>query len=210
MSVFCAMQWSCNGRGATHCDKVGAAAPVLALVLVLVVAVSMYGAGFVGGVVGAVGGVVSALTLYKKLLPHNDAAGVVLRTWPRAWPDQLCGRLSVVQRRERSATTAAAAAGHKARGGQRCCCCCSCCCCYRPLLRRAWLQPRQKARPQNRFQSNNNRFKLLLQQPSLLQLRLTILTKQGCEECSRDTSDPPFRRVNLFRRWLRHAPANPG
>ena len=182
------MQWSCNGRGATHCDKVGAAAPVLALVLVLVVAVSMYGAGFVGGVVGAVGGVVSALTLYKKLLPHNDAAGVVLRTWPRAWPDQLCGRLSVVQRRERSATTAAAAAGHKARGGQRCCCCCcSCCCCYRPLLRRAWLQPRQKARPQNRFQSNNNRFKLLLQQPSLLQLRLTILTKQGCEECSRDT-----------------------
>jgi len=63
MSVFCAMQWSCNGRGATHCDKVGAAAPVLALVLVLVVAVSMYGAGFVGGVVGAVGGVVSALTL---------------------------------------------------------------------------------------------------------------------------------------------------
>ena len=78
------MQWSCNGRGATHCDKVGAAAPVLALVLVLVVAVSMYGAGFVGGVVGAVGGVVSALTLYKKLLPHNDAAGVVLRTWPRA------------------------------------------------------------------------------------------------------------------------------
>ena len=63
MSVFCAMQWPCNGRGATHCDKVGAAAPVLALVLVLVVAVSMYGAGFVGGVVGAVGGVVSALTL---------------------------------------------------------------------------------------------------------------------------------------------------
>ena len=64
MSVFCAMQWSCNGRGATHCDKVGAAAPVLALVLVvLVVAVSMYGAGFVGGVVGAVGGVVSELTL---------------------------------------------------------------------------------------------------------------------------------------------------
>ena len=43
------MQWSCNGRGATHFDKVGAAAPVLALVLVLVVAVSMYGAGFVGG-----------------------------------------------------------------------------------------------------------------------------------------------------------------
>ena len=55
------------------------------------------------------------------------------------------------------------------------------------LLRRAWLQPRQKARLQNRFQSNNNRFKLLLPQPSLLQLRLTILTKQGCEECSRDT-----------------------
>jgi hypothetical protein len=49
----------------------------------------------------------------------------------------------------------------------------------------------------------------LLQQPSLLQLRLTILTKQGCEGCSRDTSDPPFRRVNLFRRWLRHAPASP-
>jgi hypothetical protein len=46
-----------------QCDKVGAAAPVLALVLVLVVAVSMYGAGFVGDVVGAVGGVVSALTL---------------------------------------------------------------------------------------------------------------------------------------------------
>ena len=55
------------------------------------------------------------------------------------------------------------------------------------LLRRAWLQPRQKARLQNRFQSNNNRFKLLLPQPSLLQLRLTILTKQGCEECSRGT-----------------------
>jgi hypothetical protein len=55
------------------------------------------------------------------------------------------------------------------------------------LLRRAWLQPRQKARLQNRFQSNNNRFKLLLPQPSILQLRLTILTKQGCEECSRDT-----------------------
>jgi hypothetical protein len=35
--------------------------------------------------------------------------------------------------------------------------------------------------------SNNNRFKLLLQQPSLLQLRLAILTKQGCEECTRDT-----------------------
>jgi hypothetical protein len=51
---------------------------------------------------------------------------------------------------------------------------------YRPPLRRAWLQPRQKARLQNRFQSNNNRFKLLLQQPSLLQLRLTMLTKQGC------------------------------
>ena len=55
------------------------------------------------------------------------------------------------------------------------------------LLRRAWLQPRQKARLQNRFQSNNNRFKLLLQQPSLLQLRLMILTKQGCEECTQDT-----------------------
>ena len=68
MSVFCAMQWSCNGRGATHCDKVGAAAPVLALVLVLVVAVSMYGAGFVGGVVGAVEGVVSVLILYKKFV----------------------------------------------------------------------------------------------------------------------------------------------
>ena len=62
------MQWSCNGRGATHFDKVGAAAPVLALVLVLVVAVSMYGAGFVGGVVGVVGGVVGVLTLYKKLV----------------------------------------------------------------------------------------------------------------------------------------------
>jgi hypothetical protein len=33
------MKWPYNGRGATHCDKVGAAAPVLALVLVLVVAV---------------------------------------------------------------------------------------------------------------------------------------------------------------------------
>jgi hypothetical protein len=40
----------------------------------------------------------------------------------------------------------------------------------------------------NRFQSNSNRFKLLLQQqPPLLQLRLTILTKQGCEqECTQD------------------------
>jgi hypothetical protein len=46
-------------------------------------------------------------------------------------------------------------------------------------VKRAWLQPRQKARLQNRFQSNNNLFKLLLQQPPLLQLRLTILTKQG-------------------------------
>jgi hypothetical protein len=55
---------------------------------------------------------------------------------------------------------------------------------YRPPLRRAWLQPRQKVRLQNRFQSNNNRFKLLLQQPSLLQLRLTVLTKQGGEECT--------------------------
>ena len=55
------------------------------------------------------------------------------------------------------------------------------------LLRRAWLQPRQKARLQNRFQSNNNRFKLLLPQPSLLQLRLAILTIEGCEECSQDT-----------------------
>jgi hypothetical protein len=53
-----------NGRGATHFDKVGAAAPVLALVLVLVVAViSMCGARFVGGVLGAAGDVVSALTL---------------------------------------------------------------------------------------------------------------------------------------------------
>jgi hypothetical protein len=58
------------------------------------------------------------------------------------------------------------------------------------LLRRAWLQPRQKARLQNRYQSNNNRFKLL-PQSSLLQLRLTILTKQGCEEWSRDKSDRP-------------------
>jgi hypothetical protein len=67
MSVFCAIQWPCNGRGATHCDKVGAAAPVLALVLVLVVAVSMCGARLlVGSVVGAVAvgdRVVSALTL---------------------------------------------------------------------------------------------------------------------------------------------------
>ena len=56
------MQWSCNGRGATHFDKVGAAAPVLALVLVVAV-ISMCGARFVGGVVGAAGDVVSALTL---------------------------------------------------------------------------------------------------------------------------------------------------
>ena len=55
------VEWSWNGRGASHCDKVGAAAPVL--VLVLVVAVSMCGARFVGGVVGAAGAVVSALTL---------------------------------------------------------------------------------------------------------------------------------------------------
>jgi hypothetical protein len=39
----------------------------------------------------------------------------------------------------------------------------------------------------NRFQSNNNRFKPLLQKPPLFQLRLTILTKQGCEECTRDS-----------------------
>jgi hypothetical protein len=61
MAVECGM----NGRGASHCDKdkVGAAAPVLALVLV--VAVSMCGAQFVGGVVGAQQGlaVVSVLTL---------------------------------------------------------------------------------------------------------------------------------------------------
>jgi hypothetical protein len=30
-----AVQWPRNGRGATHCDQVGAAAPVLALVLVV-------------------------------------------------------------------------------------------------------------------------------------------------------------------------------
>jgi hypothetical protein len=51
-----------NGRGATHNDKVSAAAPVLALVLV--VAVGMCGAWFVGSVVGgAAGDVGSALTL---------------------------------------------------------------------------------------------------------------------------------------------------
>jgi hypothetical protein len=48
-------------------------------------------------------------------------------------------------------------------------------------------QPRQNARLQNRFQSNNNRFKLLLPQPSLLQLGLAILTIEGCEGCSQDT-----------------------
>jgi hypothetical protein len=56
------VEWPWNGRGATHCDKVGAAAPEV-LALVLVVAVSMCGARFVGGVVGAAGDVVSALTL---------------------------------------------------------------------------------------------------------------------------------------------------
>jgi hypothetical protein len=55
------------------------------------------------------------------------------------------------------------------------------------LLRRAWLQPRQKARLQNRFQSNNNRFKLLLPQPSLLQLRLAILTIEGSKESASET-----------------------
>jgi hypothetical protein len=65
------MQWSCNGRGATHCDKVGAAAPVLALVLV--VAVSMCGARFVGGVVGAAGDIVSALIIFLRSCYHNDA-----------------------------------------------------------------------------------------------------------------------------------------
>jgi hypothetical protein len=55
-----AVEWPWNGRGASHhCDKVGAAAPVLALVPV--VAVSMWGARFVGGVVA--GAVVNALTL---------------------------------------------------------------------------------------------------------------------------------------------------
>jgi hypothetical protein len=46
-------------------------------------------------------------------------------------------------------------------------------------LRRGWLQPRQKAPLRNRFQFNNNRFKVLLRPPSILQLRLTALTKRG-------------------------------
>jgi hypothetical protein len=52
-------------------------------------------------------------------------------------------------------------------------------CCSLNPLRRGWPQPRQKAPPRNRFQFNNNRFKLLLQRPSIPQLRLTVLTKQG-------------------------------
>ena len=37
--VPCSGRAMVNGRGATHCDKVGAAAPVLALVLVVAVIV---------------------------------------------------------------------------------------------------------------------------------------------------------------------------
>jgi hypothetical protein len=69
------------------------------------------------------------------------------------------------------------------------------------LHRRAWLQPRQKARLQNRFQANNNRFKLLLPQPSLLQLRLTILTTEGPKECKRDSLLLPSLQIVLATDW---------
>jgi hypothetical protein len=48
-----------------------------------------------------------------------------------------------------------------------------------PANRGRWLWPRQKAPLRNRFQFNNNRFKLLLQPHSIPQLRLAVLTKQG-------------------------------
>jgi hypothetical protein len=51
----CVVEWSWNARVASHCDKVGAAA--LVLVLILVVTDCVGGARFVGGVVGAAGAV---------------------------------------------------------------------------------------------------------------------------------------------------------
>jgi hypothetical protein len=53
--MFCDVGWPWDGRGANHCDKVGAA--VLILVPDLVVTVCVGGARFVGGVVGAGGAV---------------------------------------------------------------------------------------------------------------------------------------------------------
>jgi hypothetical protein len=51
-----AVEWSCcQHKGASHCDKVGAAVLVLVLVI-LVVTVCVGGARFVGGVVGAAAG----------------------------------------------------------------------------------------------------------------------------------------------------------
>jgi hypothetical protein len=74
-------------------------------------------------------------------------------------------------------------------------------------LRRGWLlQPRQKARLRNRFQFNNNRFKPLLQRPSILQLRLTVLTKQGYKivhagpaTSAVQQSTPPPTNVHIHR-----------
>ena len=48
------------------------------------------------------------------------------------------------------------------------------------LIGSYWKTYRLRIFPlRNRFQFNNNRFKLLLQQPPIPQLRLTVLAKQG-------------------------------